>query len=69
MLLTFSSMLIYVPLNSGIKNMFSFSFFRLTRYIVLLIISKILKALGIFESYDILKVVHIVQFIFILKLG
>lgn len=42
---------------------------RLTRYIVLLILSKILKALGIFESYDILKVVHIVQFIFILKLG
>lgn len=42
---------------------------RLTRYIVLLIVSKVLKALGIFESYDILKVVHIVQFIFILKLG
>ncbi|KAM4533188.1 proton-coupled zinc antiporter SLC30A5 [Fundulus diaphanus] len=42
---------------------------RLTRYIVLLILSKVLKALGIFESYDILKVVHIVQFIFILKLG
>uniref|UniRef100_A0A3B3WED4 Zinc transporter n=1 Tax=Poecilia mexicana TaxID=48701 RepID=A0A3B3WED4_9TELE len=42
---------------------------RLTRYIILLILSKILKALGIFESYDILKVVHIVQFIFILKLG
>ncbi|KAF3848794.1 hypothetical protein F7725_015291, partial [Dissostichus mawsoni] len=42
---------------------------RLTRYIVLLIVTKVLKALGIFESYDILKVVHIVQFIFILKLG
>uniref|UniRef100_A0A3Q3KJK0 Zinc transporter n=1 Tax=Monopterus albus TaxID=43700 RepID=A0A3Q3KJK0_MONAL len=42
---------------------------RLTRYIVLLVISKVLKALGIFESYDILKVVHIVQFVFILKLG
>uniref|UniRef100_A0A8D3ASR0 Zinc transporter n=1 Tax=Scophthalmus maximus TaxID=52904 RepID=A0A8D3ASR0_SCOMX len=42
---------------------------RLTRYIVLLVVSKVLKALGIFESYDILKVVHIVQFIFILKLG
>lgn len=43
--------------------------FRLTRYIVLLVVTKVLKALGIFESYDILKVVHIVQFIFILKLG
>ncbi|XP_048875794.1 zinc transporter 5 [Brienomyrus brachyistius] len=42
---------------------------RLTRYIVLLCITKLLKALGVFESYDILKVVHIVQFIFILKLG
>uniref|UniRef100_G3Q1L1 Zinc transporter n=1 Tax=Gasterosteus aculeatus aculeatus TaxID=481459 RepID=G3Q1L1_GASAC len=42
---------------------------RLTRYIVLLVVTKVLKALGIFESYDILKVVHIVQFIFILKLG
>lgn len=42
---------------------------RLTRYIVLLVVSKVLKALGIFEAYDILKVVHIVQFIFILKLG
>ncbi|XP_029301226.1 proton-coupled zinc antiporter SLC30A5 isoform X2 [Cottoperca gobio] len=42
---------------------------RLTRYIVLLIVTKVIKALGIFESYDILKVVHIVQFIFILKLG
>uniref|UniRef100_A0A8C6SSE5 Zinc transporter n=1 Tax=Neogobius melanostomus TaxID=47308 RepID=A0A8C6SSE5_9GOBI len=41
----------------------------LTRYIVLLLVSKALKALGIFEAYDILKVVHIVQFIFILKLG
>ncbi|KAM4708727.1 proton-coupled zinc antiporter SLC30A5 [Discoglossus pictus] len=42
---------------------------RLTRYIVLLCVTKFLKALGIFESYDLLKVVHIVQFIFVLKLG
>ncbi|MEE6458466.1 hypothetical protein FKM82_000295 [Ascaphus truei] len=42
---------------------------RLTRYIVLLCCTKFLKAVGIFESYDLLKVVHIVQFIFILKLG
>ncbi|XP_035248089.1 zinc transporter 5 [Anguilla anguilla] len=42
---------------------------RLTRYIVLLCVTKLFKALGIFESYDLLKVVHIVQFIFILKLG
>ncbi|KAL4617588.1 zinc transporter 5 [Arapaima gigas] len=42
---------------------------RLTRYIVLLCITKLLKAIGLFESYDILKAVHLVQFVFILKLG
>ncbi|XP_054842686.1 proton-coupled zinc antiporter SLC30A5 [Eublepharis macularius] len=42
---------------------------RLTRYIVLLCLAKFLKALGLFESYDLLKVVHLVQFIFIVKLG
>uniref|UniRef100_A0A8C6GC55 Zinc transporter n=1 Tax=Mus spicilegus TaxID=10103 RepID=A0A8C6GC55_MUSSI len=42
---------------------------RLTRYIVLLCLTKCLKAVGLFESYDLLKAVHIVQFIFILKLG
>nr|XP_031302110.1 zinc transporter 5 isoform X2 [Camelus dromedarius] len=42
---------------------------RLTKYIVLLCFTKLLKAVGLFESYDLLKVVHIVQFIFILKLG
>ncbi|TKC37383.1 hypothetical protein EI555_009331, partial [Monodon monoceros] len=41
----------------------------LTKYIVLLCVTKVLKAVGLFESYDLLKVVHIVQFIFILKLG
>lgn len=42
---------------------------RLTGYIVLLFFTKLLKAFGIFESYDLLKVVHIVQFLFILKMG
>uniref|UniRef100_A0A8C0X9P4 Zinc transporter n=1 Tax=Castor canadensis TaxID=51338 RepID=A0A8C0X9P4_CASCN len=42
---------------------------RLMKYIVLLCFTKVLKAVGLFESYDLLKVVHIVQFIFILKLG
>uniref|UniRef100_A0A4W3K2D7 Zinc transporter n=1 Tax=Callorhinchus milii TaxID=7868 RepID=A0A4W3K2D7_CALMI len=41
----------------------------LTRYIVLLCLAKFLKVLGIFESYDLLKVVHIVQFVFIIQLG
>lgn len=45
------------------------SFCRLTRYIVLLCFAKVLKAVGLFESYDLLKVVHLVQFIFIVQLG
>uniref|UniRef100_A0A8C5JYL2 Zinc transporter n=1 Tax=Jaculus jaculus TaxID=51337 RepID=A0A8C5JYL2_JACJA len=36
---------------------------------VLLCFTKVLKAVGLFESYDLLKAVHLVQFIFILKLG
>uniref|UniRef100_A0A8C7V6N6 Zinc transporter n=1 Tax=Oncorhynchus mykiss TaxID=8022 RepID=A0A8C7V6N6_ONCMY len=56
-------------LSSGQLGMVEVPNARLTRYIVLLLVSKVLKALGIFESYDLLKVVHIVQFIFILKLG
>ncbi|XP_043562421.1 zinc transporter 5 isoform X2 [Chiloscyllium plagiosum] len=42
---------------------------RLTRYITLLCLAKLLKVIGIFESYDLLKVVHIVQFVFIIQLG
>ncbi|XP_074851581.1 proton-coupled zinc antiporter SLC30A5 isoform X2 [Carettochelys insculpta] len=42
---------------------------RLTRYIVLLCLTKFLKALGLFESYDLLKVVHLVQFLFLVQLG
>ncbi|XP_038258986.1 zinc transporter 5 isoform X1 [Dermochelys coriacea] len=42
---------------------------RLTRYIALLCFAKFLKALGLFESYDLLKVVHLVQFIFVVQLG
>merc|ERR1712131_542367 len=56
-------------LSSGNLGMVEVPNARLTRYIVLLLVSKVLKALGIFESYDLLKAVHIVEFIFILKLG
>uniref|UniRef100_A0A8C9UBU2 Uncharacterized protein n=1 Tax=Serinus canaria TaxID=9135 RepID=A0A8C9UBU2_SERCA len=42
---------------------------RLTRYIVLLCFAKVLKAVGLFEAYDLLKVVHLVQFIFVVQLG
>ncbi|XP_040977574.1 zinc transporter 5-like [Aquila chrysaetos chrysaetos] len=42
---------------------------RLTRYIVLLCFAKVLKAVGLLESYDLLKVVHLVHFFFIVQLG
>uniref|UniRef100_A0A8C7A874 Zinc transporter n=1 Tax=Nothoprocta perdicaria TaxID=30464 RepID=A0A8C7A874_NOTPE len=41
----------------------------LPRYAVLLCLAKGLKALGLFEAYDLLKAVHLVQFIFVLELG
>ncbi|TNM92533.1 hypothetical protein fugu_019545 [Takifugu bimaculatus] len=56
-------------LSGGQLGMVEVPSSRITRYIVLLVVSKVLKALGIFEAYDVLKIVHIVQFIFILKLG
>uniref|UniRef100_A0A3B3ZXV4 Zinc transporter n=1 Tax=Periophthalmus magnuspinnatus TaxID=409849 RepID=A0A3B3ZXV4_9GOBI len=56
-------------LSGGKLGMVEASDSRLTRYLVLLVLSKVLKAVGIFEAYDILRVVHIVHFIFILKLG
>ncbi|XP_009463178.1 PREDICTED: zinc transporter 5-like, partial [Nipponia nippon] len=42
---------------------------ELTRYIVLLCFTKFLKAVGLLESYDLLKAVHLVQFFFIVQLG
>lgn len=60
---------LFRPLHYWYIFFFSHFPLRITRYIVLLVVSKVLKALGIFEAYDILKIVHIVQFIFILKLG
>ncbi|XP_013399446.1 zinc transporter 5 [Lingula anatina] len=42
---------------------------RFTPYIGLLIVFKFLRAFGLFLSYDLLKLVHIVQFLFIVKFG
>ncbi|XP_032809518.1 proton-coupled zinc antiporter SLC30A5 [Petromyzon marinus] len=39
------------------------------RYIVLLAIAKLLKCIGLFEAYDLLRVVNIVQFVFLVKFG
>ncbi|XP_025891262.1 zinc transporter 5 [Nothoprocta perdicaria] len=47
----------------------SFKREKLPRYAVLLCLAKGLKALGLFEAYDLLKAVHLVQFIFVLELG
>ncbi|XP_071488733.1 proton-coupled zinc antiporter SLC30A5-like [Diadema antillarum] len=42
---------------------------RLAPYIILLLVTKCLQALGIFISYDVLKLVHLVIFVFIIKAG
>lgn len=42
---------------------------RLPRYMVLLCAAKFLKALGLFESYDLLQAVHLGPFLFIVQLG
>ncbi|CAH1796787.1 unnamed protein product [Owenia fusiformis] len=41
----------------------------LTPYILLLLGSKALRAFGLYLSYDLLKLIHVVQFLFIAKLG
>ncbi|XP_064619343.1 proton-coupled zinc antiporter SLC30A5-like isoform X2 [Lineus longissimus] len=42
---------------------------RFGPYLILLVVSKFMRAFGFFLSYDILKVVHVVQFLCIVKLG
>ncbi|XP_063955956.1 proton-coupled zinc antiporter SLC30A5-like [Lytechinus pictus] len=42
---------------------------RLAPYIILLVVTKCLQALGIFISYDVLKLVHLVIFVFIIRSG
>ncbi|XP_070543256.1 proton-coupled zinc antiporter SLC30A5-like [Ptychodera flava] len=42
---------------------------RLAPYVLLLVIAKFLRAFGIFLSYDTLKLVHVVPFLFLVKAG
>lgn len=44
-------------------------FFRLALYSAVLVVSKILRAAGLFIAYDLLKLIPIVLFLFFLKLG
>ncbi|CAG5135470.1 unnamed protein product [Candidula unifasciata] len=41
----------------------------LTLYVALLVVSKILKAVGLFIAYDLLKLIPVVVFLFLLKAG
>ena len=49
-----------------VKLIFTIAF-RLIPYISLLVVSKFLRAFGLFLSYDLLKLIHVVQFLFIIK--
>ncbi|XP_033634104.1 zinc transporter 5-like [Asterias rubens] len=42
---------------------------RLVPYIALLVVTKCLRALGLFLAYDVLKVVHLIIFVFLIKAG
>ncbi|XP_038077862.1 zinc transporter 5-like [Patiria miniata] len=42
---------------------------RLAPYIILLVITKCLRSLGLFLAYDVLKVVHLIIFVFLIKAG
>ncbi|ESP05676.1 hypothetical protein LOTGIDRAFT_103228 [Lottia gigantea] len=44
-------------------------FFSLSLYIGLLVISRFLRAVGLYIAYDLLKLVPVVQFLFFVKLG
>jgi len=45
------------------------SYHRNTCYLLALVVSKALKAFGLFLTYDLLKLCHIVPFLFIVKSG
>ncbi|XP_059155372.1 proton-coupled zinc antiporter SLC30A5-like isoform X2 [Physella acuta] len=55
--------------NNGLPSRSFHSSSGLSVYIVLLIVSKVLKAVGLFIAYDLLKLIPIVVFLFLLKAG
>uniref|UniRef100_UPI00358F11CA proton-coupled zinc antiporter SLC30A5 isoform X3 n=1 Tax=Myxine glutinosa TaxID=7769 RepID=UPI00358F11CA len=42
---------------------------RLTRYSILLATTKVFSCVGLFQSYDVLKLLHIINFVFYFKFG
>ena len=46
-----------------------FNYFRIVVYISLLVVAKFLRSVGLFLAYDILKLVPVVLFLFIIKAG
>ena len=58
------------PLVNGSYDAFTFLLnFRLVLYISLLVGAKFLRSVGLFLAYDILKLVPVVLFLFIIKAG
>ncbi|KAI8774917.1 zinc transporter 5 [Biomphalaria glabrata] len=60
-----------VPLlsNEAVSNRNLKSPSGLTVYVILLLLSKVFKAIGLFIAYDLLKLIPIVVFLFLLKTG
>lgn len=45
-----------------------FVFYRTTPYVIALVIAKFLHTFGLFVTYEQLKIFHVVQFLFIVRL-
>ena len=61
-----SIIIIIVMFKGDIKSVF-FIYSRTTPYVVALVIAKFLHTFGLFITYEQLKVVHVVQFLFITR--
>ena len=55
-------------IRQWVKIIFRFVFYRTTPYVIALVIAKFLHTFGLFVTYEQLKIFHVVQFLFIVKL-
>lgn len=51
-----------------LKYFFHFVVYRTTPYVIALVVAKFLHTFGLFVTYEQLKVIHVVQFLFVVRL-
>ena len=59
--------MIIIMFKGGNKGVIFFIYSRTTPYVVALVIAKFLHTFGLFITYEQLKIVHVVQFLFIIR--